>query len=103
MIKDISTNKNFSCDKNIYWIILDAYTSLGVLQQYYKFDNTSFYQQLQALGFKVLDEQLPYAEVNQYSTLKVLNFYTNFNQFDVTKENALTLHYCLKHNAFSIS
>lgn len=99
LIKNIPINKHFSCDKNIYWIVCDAYTSADVLKQYYKFDNSPFYQQLQELDFKVLDGQLPYTEVNEFPTLKALNFYTNFNQFDVTKENALTLHYCLKYNA----
>lgn len=33
-----------------------------------------------------------------FPTLKALNFYANFNHFDVTQINALTLHFCLKHN-----
>ena len=98
LIKNIPINKNFSCDKNIYWIVCDAYTSVDVLKQYYHFDNGAFYQQLQNLGFLTPDGQLPYTEVNEFPTLKALNFYTNFNRFDVTKENAFTLHYCLKYN-----
>lgn len=99
LIKNIPISKNFSCDKNIYWIVCDAYASFEALKQYYHFDNEIFYNQLRNLGFLTHDGQLPYAEVNEFSTLKALNFYTNFNQFDVTKENALTLHYCLKYNA----
>ena len=98
LTKNIFINKNFSCNKNIYWIVLDAYTSADVLKQYYHFDNEDFYNQLHNLGFLTPDGQLPYTEVNEFPTLKALNFYTNFNQFDITKENALTLHYCLKYN-----
>lgn len=98
LIKNIPINKNFSCDKNIYWIVCDAYTSAEVLRQYYHFDNEEFYNQLRNLGFLTPDGQLPYTEVNEFPTLKALNFYTNFNQFNVAKENALTLHYCLKYN-----
>ena len=99
LIKNILINKNFSCDKNIYWIVCDAYTSAEVLRQYYHFSNEDFYNQLHYLGFLTLDGQVSYTQVNEFPTLKALNFYTNFNQFDVTQENALTLHYCLKHNA----
>ena len=67
--------------------------------QYFHFDNEAFYNQLRNLSFLTLDGQLPYTKVNEFPTLKSLNFYTNFNQFDVTKDNALTLHYCLKYNA----
>ena len=99
LIKNISINKHFSCNKNIYWIVCDAYTSAEVLKQYYHFDNEDFYDQSRNLGFLTSDGQLPYSKVNEFPTLKALNFYTNFNQFDVTQENALTLHYCLKYNA----
>ena len=99
LTKNIPINKNFSCDKNIYWIVCDAYTSTDVLRQYYHFNNEAFYNQLRNLGFLTLDGQVPYTQVNEFPTLKALNFYTNFNSFDVTKENALTLHYCLKYNA----
>lgn len=85
-------------NENIYWIICDAYASLDTLKNYYHFDNTSFYDQLKTLGFKTLDNQLKYNEVNNFPTLKALNYYANFNSFDVTKENSLTLHYCLKDN-----
>ena len=100
LIKNIPINKNFSCDKNIYWIVCDAYASADVLRQYYHFDNEDFYNSLHNLGFLTPDGQLPYTKVKEFPTLKALNFYTNFNQFDVTKENALMLHYCLKYNAF---
>lgn len=99
LIKNIPINKNFSCDKNIYWIVCDAYTSTDVLKQYYHFDNENFYNQLRNLGFLTLDGQLPCVEIKEFSTLKALNLYANFNQFNVAKENALTLHYCLKYNA----
>jgi len=98
LIKHIPINKNFSYNKNIYWIVCDAYTSADVLKQYYHFDNENFYNQLRNLGFLTPVGQLPYTQVNEFATLKALNFYTNFNQFDITKENALVLHYCLKYN-----
>lgn len=98
LIKNVPINKDFSCDRNIYWIVCDAYTSLDVLKDYYHFDNTKFHQDLNDLGFLTLDGQVPYKKVSQFPTLKALNFYTNFNHFDVTKESSLTLHYGLKYN-----
>lgn len=59
-VKNIHINKSFSCDKNIYWIICDAYTSANVLKQYYHFDNENFYNQLRNLGFLTFQGQLPY-------------------------------------------
>ena len=89
---------DFQCNQNIYWIVCDACTSFYILKNHYHFDNTQFYNQLRQLKFSTIDGQLPYKDVNPFPTLKALNFYTNFNRFDVTKPNALTLHYCLKDN-----
>ncbi len=84
--------------ENVYWFVLDAYTSLENLKNYYRFDNTNFYKQLMDLGFVTRDGSLPYRKIDIFPTLKALNFYANFNYFDVTQTNALTLHFCLKHN-----
>lgn len=84
--------------ENIYWFVLDAYTSLENLKNYYHFDNTNFYKSLVDLGFVTRDGSLPYRKINMFPTLKALNFYTNFNHFNVTQTNVLTLHFCLKHN-----
>ena len=102
ILKTPSNNvKNiFGTRGNIYWILCDAYTSFSILKEYYDFDNSHFYNQLEALGFTFSDGKLSYNEVNNFPTLKALNWYLNFNTLDVTKENALTLHFCLKNNLF---
>ena len=95
---DRENHPSLPLTENIYWFVLDAYTNFENLKEYYRFDNTNFYKQLADLGFLIQDGKLPYREINTFPTLKALNFYTNFNCFDVTKEHALTLHFCLKNN-----
>jgi hypothetical protein len=77
---------------NIYWIVCDAYVSRLTLQHYYNYDNTPFYDQLQALGFNTPDGHTKY-----YPTLRAINTYLQ----NVIAENpstlsSLTLHHVLK-------
>ena len=58
---------------NIYFFILDAYTSEGYLQTAFGFDNSAFVSDLRASGFYVADESHSNYSVTRYSIPATLN------------------------------
>lgn len=80
-----------SCSENIYWIICDAYTSKEVLKTYYQFDNSSFYQELERLGFSTPDGSVPH-----YPTLKAINTYLQPLEWNPNACTSVCLHYTLQ-------
>jgi hypothetical protein len=63
-----STFKPSAETPDVYYIILDGYASRLTLEKYYHFNNSSFYNKLDVLGFRFCDS----AYSNYYSTTKSL-------------------------------
>jgi hypothetical protein len=70
---------------NIYYIICDAYTSSGVLQRYFSYDNSAWTQTLEARGFFVAARSRCNYTITQMSLCSSLNMdyvSTNGNRYD---------------------
>jgi len=69
---------------DIYYIVLDAYTSDAVLDELYNFDNSPFLQSLQARGFYIANE----SHSNYSQTLLSLPSTLNMSYLDAVQEQA---------------
>ncbi|MFZ1807736.1 MAG: sulfatase-like hydrolase/transferase [Cyclobacteriaceae bacterium] len=67
--------ENLKCDNcpDIFFLILDSYTSNHSLRSYFSFDNTDFSSQLENLGFKVSDQSLSSYSKTAYSMASTFN------------------------------
>ena len=58
---------------DVYYIILDAYTRGDVLREVYEYDNSSFLESLEALGFTIADDSRSNYAVTRLSVPSALN------------------------------
>ena len=58
---------------DIYFIVLDAYTSRPVLQEDFQFDNSGFLNSLRDMGFVVIDDSYSNFDGTVYSLSTILN------------------------------
>lgn len=84
---------------DIYFLLLDSYTSNKSLRDYFAYDNSSFTNDLSKLGFKVADQTIsPYpttgkciASILNLHQVKDLNLYDNsFGVNELIKINSVT-------------
>ena len=68
-----SSTGHIRISPNIYWIVLDGYPRRDVLKQSFGFDNGSFLQSLDRLGFNVLEGSLSNFPITAYSISSTLS------------------------------
>ncbi len=76
---------------NVYHIILDAYTNYDILKEEYNYDNASFYQALEDLGFVCFRSSHSNYPGTLFSMSSVLNFGLMHEKFYSTAPLAPTL------------
>lgn len=77
-------NINYSNEKlpNIYYFIFDEFSANDVVQKYYDYDNSAFYNKLEDLGFTVSEN----SENKSFETITVTANYMNYD-YVVTDED----------------
>lgn len=69
-------NAGIAVDQNlpdIYWILLDAHTRTDVLQEHFKYDNSAFIKELEAMGFYVAKCSQSNYPSTRYSVTSLMN------------------------------
>ena len=86
---------------DIYFLILDSYTSNKSLRNYYSFDNSTFTNELTKIGFGVSDEAIsPYSSTGYcVGSILNLNQVKNLDSY----ENRFGVHELIKKNSVTTS
>src|SRR5258706_3207757 len=60
-------------NRDIYFLVLDSYTSNKSLSDYFQYDNSAFVGELNKLGFEIADESISAYSFTKYSIAATLN------------------------------
>ncbi len=75
-LMDKSVQRNFNCNDqpDVFFFLLDSYTSNKSLQDFFHFDNSLFTHELKARDFAVADQAISSYSRTSYSLSAILNF-----------------------------
>jgi hypothetical protein len=86
---------------DVYFFVLDMYARQDVLQEVYNFDNSAFLNELEQMGFDIIEcSQSNYSQTEMVLTsILNMNYLDMLGQFDPSTADPLALRHLIKDNA----